>query len=63
MAAKLILLSMEASKGLALEKAGNILMIFQDGGVMASKLDQVISIIADGEKLRWLNLMVTETLT
>ena len=52
MAAKLILLSMEASKGLALEKAGNILMIFLDGGVKDLRSDQVISTTVDGEKLR-----------
>ena len=52
MAAKSILLSMEASKDLVLEKAGKFCIIFLDGKEMVSKLDQVIFIIVDGEKLR-----------
>ena len=52
MEAKSTLWSTEASKDLQLEKAGKSSMIFLDGGVKNLKLDQVIYITVDGEKLR-----------
>ena len=54
---KLTSLLMEVLRNLVLAKDGKYSMTFLDGGEKDSKLDQLISIIVDGEKLKLLNLM------
>ena len=53
-------LSMEILRNQMLEKDGKCSMISLGGGAKVSKSDQLTFTTADGEKLRFVNLMVTK---